>query len=215
MLEEGFQYDDPAHQADTAMSGMWLFLATEILFFGGLVFVWLMLHRAHPGGFALATGHTNLWIGTANTALLITSSAVLTWGVLQAQAGQEREAQRRRVAWACAGTAALGLAFVALKGVEWALDFGEHLFPGPGFALTGPDAGGAQMFFAFYFIATAVHALHMLAGIVLLGWIARRALNGDFRGGRGTPVEVAGLYWSFVDLVWLTLFPLLYLIARP
>ena len=203
-----FHYGSPEHQADTAVAGMWLFLATEILFFGGIVFVWTVVARAHPAGVSLATAHTNLLIGSINTALLLTSSAVCTWGAAQA-------ADRNRVVRAFALTAALGAGFLVLKGLEWREEFAAHLFPGPSFALRGDDAGGAQLFFSLYFVATGLHAIHMLVGLGLLASIVWRAHRRQFRPGHATPVEVVALYWSFVDLVWLALFPLIYLVMRP
>ena len=208
-----FHYSSAAHQADTAIAGMWLFLATEILFFGGIVFAWTAMAITHAEGFRLATHHTNLLIGSVNTALLLTSSAVCTWAV-----GRPEDA--RRVVRGFLLTGALGAGFLVLKGVEWMGEFHEHLFPGPDFALGGIGAGhsaggGAQIFFSLYFVATGLHGVHMLAGLALLAITGWRARRGQFRPGHTTPVEVTALYWSFVDLVWLTLYPLIYLVMRP
>ena len=212
-----FHYSSPGHQADTAVAGMWLFLATEMLFFGGIVFAWTEMAITHAGGFRLAAGHTNLLVGSINTAILVSSSAVCTWAV-------RHPADRRRVVRGFALTGLLGVAFLVLKAVEWLGEFHEHLFPGPGFALGGymglpggahTDAGGAQLFYTLYFVATGLHGVHMLAGLGLLAITAWRAHRGRFRPGHTTPVEVTALYWSFVDLVWLTLYPLIYLVMRP
>ncbi len=204
-----FQYSDAAHQAETALSGMWLFLAQEILFFGALLFAWVYCQGQHPAGFHVATRHANLLIGSVNTAVLLTSSFSYAAGSRFMETGDTR-----RLVQACLATAALGVAFLLLKGIEWHEDFAEGLVPGAGFALTGPDSGGAQIFYSFYYVATVVHALHMVIGIALLLWIVRRARRGDFTREWNTPVEVVGLYWSFVDIVWLTLYPLIYLAAR-
>jgi cytochrome c oxidase subunit 3 len=206
-VHRGLQYETARHQADTALVGMWLFLASEVLFFGALFLTFAVCRLQHPLGFALAARHTNLAIGAVNTALLVTSSAVYAGLVLLAE-------RRRAVLPALAVTAALGLAFLVLKGFEWRDDFAQHLFPGAGFGLAGQDAGGAQLFYAFYFVATGIHGLHMLGGLALLGWLAWRGRGGAFQAGWTTPVEVVGLYWSFVDLVWLILFPLIYLLGR-
>ncbi len=203
-----FQYNGPAHQAQTALSGMWLFLATEILFFGGLVAVWAVCRFNDPEGFRAGAGHTNLLIGSLNTALLLTSSAVFTGGVNAAERGRTAALVR-----ACRITAGLGVAFLGLKALEWGLDFHEGLFPGPGFAIEGPGRGGAQLFFSIYFVATGLHAVHMAAGIALVTWVGLRARRDA--GNPATRVKVVGLYWSFVDVVWLTFYPLLYLVARP
>ena len=197
------------HQADTAVVGMWLFLATEVLFFGGLFLAFLVCRHQHPQGFALAGRNTELSFGAVNTVLLVSSSTAYTAGALLI-----RDGSRRGLMVALAVTAALGATFLVLKGFEWSDDFDKHLFPGPGFGLTGADAGGAQLFFVFYFVATGLHGVHMLVGLGLLAWLAMRARSGAFDRGWTTPVEVVGLYWSFVDVVWLILFPLIYLLGR-
>lgn len=206
----GFQYHNRDHEAATALSGMWLFLATEILLFGGLVFVWTVYRFGYPAAFSAAADHTNLLIGSLNTAILLTSSAIFTTGVNAAERGRNDRLLR-----ACWITAALASAFLALKALEWGLDFREHLFPGPTFAIPGPNHGGAQLFFSIYFIVTGLHAIHMIVGIGLIAWVGFRARRNDYTRLHHTQVQVVGLYWSFVDLVWLTFYPLLYLIARP
>ena len=207
--EAEFQYSSPEHQASTAIAGMWLFLASEMLFFGGLVLVWLLLHRGHPTGFALATEHANLLIGSINTAVLVTASAAYAYGLHGV-----REGRAERVVPACLVTMGLGVAFLALKLLEWVLDLREGLFPGPGFGLHGEDAGGAELFYCFYWVATSLHGAHMLIGVGLVGWIAWRAHRGEFSPGYATPVEAVGLYWSFVDLIWIVMYALIYVAGR-
>ena len=204
-----FQYADMAHQSSTALSGMWLFLATELLFFGGLFFLYAVYRHQYPAGTAEASRHAELAVGTINTVLLLTSSAVFTYGLGCAQQGRNRA-----LFWASLATAALGCAFLGLKGYEWSDDFGKHLFPGPDFAITGPGSQGAQLFWCFYFIATGLHGIHMIVGIGLVGWIAWGARQSRFSPRYATPVEVVGLYWSFVDMVWLVLYPAIYLAGR-
>ena len=204
-----FQYADAEHQAETAMSGMWLFLAQEILFFGGLIFAWVYSRYQHPDGFHLAPQHANLLIGSLNTAVLVTSSLAFTAGLVFIEQGDAR-----RLIQACLATVGLGCAFLVLKSIEWYEDIDEGLVPGAQFSLHGAHAGGAQIFWSIYWVATIVHAIHMIIGIGLVLWIAWRARRGDFSRQWSTPVEVVGLYWSFVDVVWLTLFPLIYLAAR-
>ncbi|MBV9735539.1 MAG: cytochrome c oxidase subunit 3 [Acidisphaera sp.] len=205
-----FQYDSAAHQEATALDGMWLFLATEVLFFGALFLTWLVSRHFHPQGFAEAARHTELLIGSINTAVLVTSSFVFSCGLGFIERGDARSMIR-----ACFVTALLGLAFITLKGVEWTKDFSDHLVPGPGFAIAGADSGGAQIFFCFYFVATVLHAVHMLVGLGLIAWLVQRARRGAFSAASHAPVEVVGLYWSFVDVVWLVLYPLIYLVGRP
>ena len=142
--------------------------------------------------------------------ILLVSSFVYSAGVAFIEAGNSR-----RLIQCCAAAWALGLAFLILKfGIEWRGDFAKHLFPGPDFAIQGPLGGGARIFFVFYFLGTALHGLHMIVGLVLVGWIIWRARHGEFSPGFHTPVIVVGLYWSFVDIVWIVLYPLIYLIGR-
>ena len=204
-----FQYAGMEHQSDTALSGMWLFLVTELLFFGGLFFLYLIYRSANPAGVAEASRHAELLIGTINTALLLSSSAIFSHGLACAEQGRNSA-----LFWACVLTALIGIAFLALKGYEWHDDLDKHLFPGPGFSITGPNAGTAQLFWCFYFVATGLHGLHLIIGIGLVAWIAWSARSGRYSPGYFTPVEAVGLYWSFVDMVWLVLYPTIYLAGR-
>ncbi len=191
---------------DTGKLGMWTFLASEVLFFGGLFIAYLYGRTTWPQGWAAASRHTDIVLGTVNTALLLTSSAVVALAV----ACEEHERTRRwtaRLSWT---TAALGTAFLAIKGVEWHADWAEHLVPGATFAL---DIAGAQQFFALYFVMTGLHAVHMIVGIGVLATLAHGRSGGRARARAGH-LEVAALYWHFVDLVWIFLYPLLYLVER-
>ncbi|MBO1325521.1 cytochrome c oxidase subunit 3 [Acetobacter sp. TBRC 12305] len=209
MSEHLAPYDSPRHRDETAIAGMWLFLASEILLFGGLFLIFVVYSHTRAAGWALGVRHTNLMIGGINTALLLTSSMAYTLGVDAA-----RNENARGVILAGLSAAGLGVTFLCLKGWEWHTELADHLFPGPGFALGGPQAGGAQLFYSFYFLSTALHGLHMLVGIGLIGWICLRTYRGRSAPLIAMPVEVVGLYWSFVDLVWVLLFPVLYLIGR-
>ena len=205
------QYSSPQHQAQTAIAGMWLFLATEVLFFGGLILSWIYSRHWNQVSFDAGARETELWIGTLNTGILVTSSFVYATGLAFIRAGNSR-----RLVQCLAITLALGLAFLALKfGLEWSDDFAKHLFPtAPDFKITGHEQSGARLFFVFYFISTALHGVHMIVGVALVSWIILRARRGEFSPLYYTPVHVVGLYWSFVDIVWLTLYPLIYLIGR-
>ena len=203
-----FQYAGMDHQSETALSGMWLFLSTELLFFGGLFLIYLIYRSKHPIGFAEASAHSQRLIGTINTLLLLTSSAVFAHGLGRARRGDNRGLFRASVV-----TLLLGVAFLLLKAWEWKSDFDKHLFPGPGFGLAGADSGGAQLFWSFYFVGTGLHGLHMIAGVALVAWIAIAARRGRYSASYFTPVEGVGLYWSFVDMVWLVLFPAIYLVG--
>jgi cytochrome c oxidase subunit III len=205
-----FQYSSARHQAETAISGMWLFLATEVLFFGALFLTWIYSRHWNQAGFDAGARQTDLAIGTINTVILLVSSFVFSAGLAFIEAGNSR-----RLIQCCAIAWLLGTGFLILKfGIEWREDFNKHLFPGPGFAINGPLGGGARLFFVFYFLGTAIHGLHMIGGLVLVGWIVLRAWRDDFSVRYHTPVYVVGLYWSFVDMVWIVLYPLIYLVGR-
>ncbi len=210
-LEHDFQYPSASHQVQTAVAGMWLFLATEVLLFGGLFLCWIYSRHWNQLGFDAGARESVLWIGTLNTAILITSSLTFAMGVACIRAGSTRGLIR-----ALGATLALGAAFLALKfGLEWHEDFRNHLFPGdPDFKIVGPEGGGARLFYVFYFIGTALHGAHMTVGLGLVMWVMMRARRGDFSALYYTPVLVVGLYWSFVDVVWIVLYPLIYLIGR-
>jgi cytochrome c oxidase subunit 3 len=189
---------------------MWLFLATEVLFFGALFLTWIYARHWNQVGFDAGAQQTNLAIGTVNTVILLVSSFVYSAGVAFIEAGNNR-----RLIQCCAAAGALGIAFLILKfGIEWRDDFAGHLFPGPNFSIQGPLSGGARVFFVFYFLGTALHGLHMVVGLIMVGWIILRASHGEFSPAYYTPVIVVGLYWSFVDIVWIVLYPLIYLVGR-
>lgn len=209
-LSHEFQYSNAKHQAETAISGMWLFLATEVLFFGALLLSWIYCRHWNQEGFDAGAQQTQLAIGTINTVILVTSSLVYSAGLAFIEAGNIR-----RFIQCCAIAMALGIAFLILKfGIEWHRDFAQHLFPGQDFAISGPLGDGARLFFVFYFVSTALHGLHMIGGLFLVGWIVLRARRGEFSPRYFTPVVVVGLYWSFVDIVWIVLYPLIYLVGR-
>jgi cytochrome c oxidase subunit III len=207
-----FQYSSARHQSETAISGMWLFLATEVVFFGALFLSWIYSRHWDQAGFDAGARQTDLTIGTLNTVILVTGSLAYSAGVAFIEAGNTR-----RLIQCCAVAWLLGLAFVVLKfGVEWRDDFSKHLFPvpGPRFAINGSLGGGARLFFVFYFFGTAIHGLHLMIGLVLVGWIILLARRDEFSPQYYTPVSVVGIYWSFVDVVWLVLYPMIYLVGR-
>ncbi|MBW8758745.1 MAG: cytochrome c oxidase subunit 3 [Burkholderiales bacterium] len=197
---------DEKQEPETGKLGMWVFLASELLFFGGLFVAYLYGRLHFPAGWAEGSRHTDVLLGTVNTAVLLTSSAA----VALALACEEDGHARRWTARLLSLTAALGIAFLLLKGLEWHDEWREHLLPGPDFAL---HVAGAQQFFALYFLMTGLHAVHMICGIGALGLLARgRSRGRAWAGARA--LEVAALYWHFVDVVWIFLYPLLYLVDR-
>ncbi len=204
------QFEDMAQQQKSASIGMWMFLVQEIMFFGGMFTVYLVFRSKYPMAFAAGSNHLNVWMGAANTLVLIISSLTMALAVHAA------ESRRRwKVVGFLAATMGLGCVFLGIKGLEYYEDYEKSLMPllGLPFEWPGPSRGHAELFFDLYFLMTGVHALHMIIGLgvllVLLVQSSRGRLLGHFSG----PVRVTGLYWHFVDLVWVFLFPLLYLIG--
>lgn len=196
-----------ASQRAGASFGMWVFLASEVLFFGALFLLYTAMRLEHAADFAAAARQTDIVYGTLNTALLLTSGMT---AAIAAQAS-ERDGLRRLTLICLTATLLLGLAFLMVKGLEYREDIEKRLVPGAHFALTQP---ATQLFFGFYWLSTAVHALHLSIG---LGLIARLVWREWRAPGflRGSPqVEAATLYWGFVDMVWLFLYPMLYLGGR-
>lgn len=201
------QYATLAQQAETAQLGIWVFLATETLFFGALLLAYTVLRHAYPQAFADAGRETKLVIGTINTAVLLTSSGTIAWAVHAAEAGH-----RRLLTRLLAVTAALGLVFLALKGIEYSQEYEEHLVPGLNFDIS--HGAEFELFYVLYFTLTGLHALHLTIGVGLVSLMVVRASRGAFSPAYYTPVEVTALYWHFVDFVWIFLYPLIYLDGR-
>jgi cytochrome c oxidase subunit 3 len=209
MPEAAPQFADLQQQEDVAIIGMWVFLATEVLFFGGLILLYLAYRIGYSDGFAEAARHTDILIGTINTALLLTSSFLVAWAIPAARLDDGRLA-----ALLLCVAALLGGLFLCLKGVEYSKEYREHLVPGLDFSYSGANAGSVQLFFIFYFIATGVHGLHLIIGVIVLLVMAARARRAEFSARYHAPLNVAGLYWHFVDLVWIFLYALIYLPGR-
>ena len=205
-------------QKDASSLGMWIFLATEVMFFGGLFCAYLIYRRWYFGDFAAASASIKVQLGAINTAVLICSSLTVVLAIWAAQTS------RRAIMLAMlAFTMLFGLTFLGIKGVEYKEKFVEHHVPGASFSFHDeiPSQPGqyanpqhAQIFFALYFIMTGLHALHMIVGLGIFAWLFVMAWKGRFTPEYHTPLEIGGLYWHFVDIVWIYLFPLLYLIDR-
>ena len=200
------QFDDLEQQHGAAKLGMWVFLATEVMFFGGLFLAYAVYRYLYPDTFTAASRHTEVILGGANTAVLLFSSALMALGVRASQLGRRRQLVRLLLA-----TALLGIGFMMIKGFEYHKDFTDHLVPGANFLWHEANPRAAELFFWLYFAMTGLHALHVTVGIVLLLVLALLAGRGRFTNGNHMPVEIVGLYWHFVDIVWVFLFPLLYL----
>jgi len=192
-------------QERAATLGMWVFLATELMFFGPLFFGYWYGRLHYPEAFAAASRHTDIVLGTANTAILLTSS------LFMANAVEALELDRARVARTCLfAVAVLGIAFLAFKGLEYRHEWEEHVLPGRG-SLLEP---GGQLFFLLYLVMTGLHALHLLIGIAVV-LVFAIALSRDTRVlAEPERLRIAGLYWHFVDSVWIFLYPILYLVGR-
>ncbi len=196
-------------QRDASSLGMWVFLVTEILFFGGFFLTYTIYRWQFPRGFAHASVHMDIVLGTINTAVLIVSSLTMAMAVHSAATGR-----RKPLLGFLSATIVLGFVFLGIKAVEYTDHIRHHLLPGPGFQYPGGDGPAAQLFFSLYFGMTGLHALHMIIGIGIVTMLLYMAYRGRFSPGYYSPVEVSGLYWHFVDIVWIFLFPLLYLIGR-
>jgi len=202
------QFDDPEQQRDSVSLGMWLFLIQEIMFFGGLFLGYTVYRYKFPEAFRIGSNQLDLLLGGVNTVVLIVSSLTMALAVHAAQLGK-----KKAIVWWLIATIVLGSVFLGIKGVEYGHKFDHHLFPGPHFVFEGPHARQVQLFFSFYFVMTGMHALHMVIGIGILAVLVWMAAIGRFHSAYYAPVEMTGLYWHFVDIVWIFLFPLLYLLG--
>jgi cytochrome c oxidase subunit 3 len=202
-------FDTMGQQAEASSLGMWVFLVTEIMFFGGLFMVYIVYRHLSPAGFQEASFELSRMWGTTNTAVLICSSLTMALAVRAAQTSQSRGTQLTFLLI----TMAFGLVFLGIKGIEYYDKFAHHHVPGPYFHWDGHYPKAAEQFYSLYFAMTGLHALHMIIGIGIMTVIAIMAWRRTFDAEYYTPVEVAGLYWHFVDIVWIFLFPLLYLIG--
>jgi cytochrome c oxidase subunit 3 len=203
------QFDDAVQQHEASWLGMWVFLGTEIMFFGGMFLGYMLYRSAYPQGFASASNRLDILLGTINTAVLICSSFTMALAVRASQIGQNR-----LIMIFLSLTIILGTVFLGIKFTEYYQKFEEHLVPGYDFVFEGALVSSAEIFFSFYFVMTGMHALHMIIGISLLTALIVKAGRGRFSAAYNTPVELIGLYWHFVDIVWIFLFPLLYLVGR-
>jgi cytochrome c oxidase subunit 3 len=208
------QFEDATQQHEASILGMWTFLGTEVLFFGGALLAYAIYRMHYQPSFAVGSHHLKEMLGGINTAVLLTSSLTVALAVHFAHA------QRRTAVTVCLLiTILLGLAFLGIKGTEYYLEYDEHLVPAVNFHFNASEADSphvipqhVELFMVFYFILTLIHATHMIIGVSLLAWLAIRLRKDSFLHEHPNTVEVTALYWHFVDLVWIFLFPLLYLV---
>jgi cytochrome c oxidase subunit 3 len=201
------QYDSLERQHATAQLGMWIFLGSESLLFAGLLALYAAYRFVYPGEFHAASAHANLVIGTVNTYVLLTSSLTVALAIHATRRGH-----RRRTVALLIATIALGLAFDVLKVIEYAGHLREGLAPGDYYAFAELPARGVVLYVTLYYLLTGLHALHVTGGVGALIWLAVRAQRGAFTPHSYVALELGGLYWHLVDLVWIFLWPLLYLI---
>lgn len=207
-------FDNLEQQHASERLGIWMFLATEVLFFGGIFGAYTIYRMWYPTEFEYASSHLNRTIATVNTLFLITSSLTITLGIRAAKLGQKAALIRYLLI-----TAALGTAFMVMKGFEYAEDFHEHILPGAAFGgdikegaiARGLDTGKVQLFLCFYYIMTGIHGVHIIVGIGLILWLVVEARRDKIPPENYSTVEVVSLYWHLVDAIWLFLMPLLYL----
>jgi len=202
-------FDNLAQQGEASTLGMWVFLVTEVLFFGGLFLVYLVYRSTYPEAFIAGSHELDVLLGGINTAALITSSLTMALAVHAAQTGHRRTLMIFLVV-----TMVLGAAFLGIKSVEYYHKFVEHHVPGPGFQFEEEYIKHAQLFFSLYFIMTGLHAVHMIIGLGIMTWMLWWSWRGTITADYYSPIEISGLYWHFVDIVWIFLFPLLYLLGR-
>jgi cytochrome c oxidase subunit 3 len=203
------QFRDLDQQRETASLGMWVFLMTEVMFFGGLFLAYTIYRWKYHSAFAAASRELDVAKGALNTGVLILSSFTMALAVW---ASEMRK--RKLLCLFLALTMLFGGVFLTIKGFEYAQKFEHHLVPGPNFNFPGPEteAQHAEIYFALYFLMTGMHAVHMIIGEGMLLLLLIYAWKGRFTEGYNVPIENGGLYWHFVDIVWIFLFPLLYLI---
>ncbi len=201
-------FTEPAQQFETSKIGMWLFLATELLMFGGLFVGFGIMQRMHPEAWASAHHHLDRSLGALNTAVLLVSSFTMVLAVAAARASKTKHLIRY-----LATTIGLAGVFMVVKFFEYSHKFHEGLLPGKFYSYVGDSVPGEYMFFSFYFMMTGLHGIHVLVGMGVIGWLILRTKRGDFNSQYYTPVDLVALYWHLVDLIWIYLFPLYYLIT--
>ena len=203
------QFHDARQQRHAAQLGMWAWLVTELLLFAGLFAVALILHVMHPASVQAAVNHLKFWIGATNTAVLICSSFTMSGAIMMSRLGWQRGMVRCMLA-----TAALGSLFLVLKGYEWYQDYVEFMTPflDRPYALEGDPA--SRLFTNLYFVTTALHGLHLTTGVGIMLWMANQASKPGFLARHQNRIDVYGLYWHFIDLIWIIVFPVLYVVGR-
>jgi len=201
-------FREMSQQFDASKIGMWLFLVTEVLLFGGLFVGYGIMHAKHPEAFMAAHHHLDKVMGAVNTIVLLFSSFTMVMAVWAAQTNR-----RKLTILFLVLTLLCACAFMGIKYVEYSHKFHDGLLPGKYYTHQGDKVPGQFMFFSFYFMMTGLHGIHVLIGMAAILWILFRTIRGDFSSEYYGPVDLTGLYWHLVDLIWIYLFPLMYLIS--
>ena len=200
------QFEDLDKQEHAARLGMWVFLATELLFFAGLFTLYSAYRTMYPVDFGLGVAHNNTAIGTINTAILLTSSMTVAMALHEVRRGRPRWA-----GWLVLFSVACGLLFLILKGVEYFQHFHEGIFPAGHYHFAELPTYGAKMFFTLYFLMTGLHGIHVIVGMGLLFWISGGCFRREYSSANQVHVEVVALYWHLIDVIWIFLWPMFYL----
>lgn len=201
-------FKDSKHQYESSKEGIWLFMTTEILMFGGLFVAYAIFNSLFSEMFAEGATHLDWRLGFINTLVLIFSSFTMALGVLYCQKDQIQKA-----AMALGATVLCGGIFMVVKYIEYSDKFAKGMLPGKFFSYEGAEAANLGLYFSFYYVMTGLHGIHVVLGMGLITWCLIRCLRGDFSSRYYTPVEGVGIFWHIVDLIWIYLFPILYLIG--
>ncbi len=201
-------FDNAEHEYQSSKQGVWLFLCTEILMFGGLFVAYALFHRMYPELFKAGSTHLDWKLGAVNTVVLLFSSLTMALGIYYNQLRNKNMAALMLII-----TLVCGFIFLGVKWVEYSHKFHEGLYPGSMFSGEIGEVKNLALYFSFYFMMTGLHAIHVVTGMGLIAWVLVRTLRGEFGPDYYTPVEGVGLFWHLVDLVWIYLFPLLYLVS--
>lgn len=200
-------FENADQEMDSCKMGMWLFLLTEILLFGGLFVAYVVFRSWHPETWEAGAEHLAWEMGAVNTAILITSSLTMALAIRQAQLNDKKGTVMLLLA-----TVLLAAGFLVVKYFEYSHKFHMGIFPGgENYIFAGKHLSNEYIYFSIYYMMTGLHVLHVIFGMIAILWVTLRAAKGEFYSAYYTPVEVVGLYWHLVDLIWIFLFPLLYL----
>lgn len=202
------QFENLGKQVHAIRFGIWVFLASELLLFAGLFALYTAYRTEYPDGFAAGVAHSELAIGTINTSLLIISS----YTAASALRAIQRDERRTTLGW-LGVTIALGMAFLALKGLEYSHHAADGALPGAYYAFRELPGYGGQLFFTLYYFMTGLHVLHLAAAVLVLAWLTTRVFRGRTTAAYHADLEAGVLYWHLVDCIWIFLYPLFYLLT--